>query len=110
MFFCLSKKIPHLILQPLIENAIKHGISSIEEVGKIVISAKYLNNKLALSVSDNGLGMKLPYKKSVENGIGLENTISRLKTLYGNGFSILFENNQMGGLTVNIYIEIHDES
>lgn len=75
----LEVRIPRLILQPLVENAIRHGIEAVPEAGEIVLRARREAGAIVLEVEDNGPG---PGKAPVE-GIGLGNTRSRLKTLFG---------------------------
>lgn len=71
--------VPNLILQPLVENALKHGVTAIEETGKIDIGAHRTDDTLVLSVRDNGPG---PVTVNGD-GIGLRNTTARLAQLYG---------------------------
>ncbi|HVF29776.1 MAG TPA: histidine kinase [Pyrinomonadaceae bacterium] len=77
----LDARVPNLILQPLVENAIRHGIAPLARAGKIVIAAQRKNGTIKLSVSDNGGGMSDP--NGGPNGIGLTNTRERLEKLYG---------------------------
>ena len=73
--------VPNLILQPLVENALKHGVSAIEEPGKIELRARRLGDDVVVSVRDNGPG---PGASSAgSNGVGLRNTVARLQQLYG---------------------------
>ena len=103
---CLEIEIPHLILQAIIENAIKHGISSIDTVGKIKIFAKQLEDQLIISISDNGECMPLPYQRSEYSGIGIENTIARLKAIYKNDASLELIKSNMGGLCAKLKFKI----
>jgi LytS/YehU family sensor histidine kinase len=93
----LDAVVPTLILQPLVENAVKHGIESQLAPGIIRITAERVGEKLRLAVSDNGRGSD---SGPVSEGVGLRNTRLRLKELYadkgvmeirsstGNGFSV----------------------
>jgi LytS/YehU family sensor histidine kinase len=101
---CKDIKIPHLILQPIIENSIKHGISKIETEGIITIDAEKKGNNVVITIADNGPGMELPYNTEKAKGIGLANIISRYETIYGTGDSINFLINKWGGLTVTVLI------
>ena len=75
--------VPRLILQPLVENAVKHGLRTIEENGKICIEAYELpENRIFISVSDNGIGSNLSTEEMTENGIGLKNVEDRLELMY----------------------------
>ena len=78
----LDCKIPGMILQPLIENSIRHGIGPLDGPGKLKISARRDNEFLHLDLRDNGCG--LPEDASARAaGIGLSNTEARLRHLYG---------------------------
>lgn len=71
--------VPEFILQPLVENAIRHGVAQLTEGGVIEIEARESNGDLVLSVSDNGPG----YRPESDVGVGLANTRARLETLFG---------------------------
>src|SRR5690606_42121503 len=75
--------VPNMILQPIVENAIKHGLSPRSEGGRIDISAARNNGDLKLSVSDDGLGVPAGALPDLALGVGLSNTQLRLKHLYG---------------------------
>jgi len=72
--------VPVFILQPLVENAIRHGISKLSEEGIIEITAAVTDGEIFLIVKDNGPG----YAAAAEGGVGLANTRARLDTLFGN--------------------------
>jgi len=75
--------VPRLILQPLVENAIKHGLKSVEENGKITIEAYALpEGRIFISVSDNGKGSNKSLEQMTENGIGLKNVKDRIELVY----------------------------
>jgi len=78
----LSALVPHLILQPLVENSIRHGIAPLEQGGRIEICAKRRNERLVLQVRDSGLGLA-SQEIQTNGGVGLANTRARLKHLYG---------------------------
>jgi two-component system, LytTR family, sensor kinase len=71
--------VPSFLLQPLAENAIKHGIAKRGDAGRIDISARLIQDQLELSVRDDGVGIGSSYA----DGVGLSNTRERLRTLYG---------------------------
>jgi len=77
--------VPHLLLQPLVENAIRHGIAPRDAGGSVSIEAKRRDDKLFIVVSDNGLGMQIRSESSPGDAqrIGLVNTETRIKELYG---------------------------
>ena len=97
--------IPSLLLQPLVENAIKYGIAQAEEGGCIRIAAKVFAGDLLLELSDDGPGVELVDGLIPDaNGVGLRNTQERLLELYGNLHSFRLSETSPHGLTVNIRI------
>ncbi|MCZ2148438.1 MAG: histidine kinase [Bryobacterales bacterium] len=85
----LDKLVPSMILQPLVENSIKHGLSSKVDGGVIRIRSQSLGRRLLLSVEDDGVG--IPEEKLAnlfEQGIGVSNVNERLKVLYGHDFRL----------------------
>jgi two-component system, LytTR family, sensor kinase len=77
----LNAQVPHLLLQPLVENAILHGIAPRSELGTVEIAAFLRDNQLHLSVRDDGVGRTVPSTDTA--GVGLTNTRNRLQQLYG---------------------------
>lgn len=102
----LSARVPNLILQPLVENSIKHGISHLKENGKIKISAACQENRLVLEVEDNGNHPEKNHSifSKPATGLGLKNTEARLKQIYGENFSFKFADNREKGTSVTINI------
>ncbi|HEX8197548.1 MAG TPA: histidine kinase [Pyrinomonadaceae bacterium] len=98
----LQARVPNLILQPIVENAIKHGISRQIRPGKISIRAQRVGEKLQLEVEDDGPGLQ--NGKSGNGGIGLANTRSRLFNLYGDNQQIEIANGAIQGLIVKLEI------
>src|ERR1043166_5653561 len=82
----LAVYVPSLALQPLVENAIKHGISVDSAAGRLEIAAKRLNGRVWLCVRDDGPGPAAGSR--LRFGVGLTNVQSRLKQLYGDGSSL----------------------
>jgi signal transduction histidine kinase len=81
---CLRQLIPNLLLQPLVENAVKHGLSRKVGPGTLRIDARVDDEMLTLIVGDDGLGMSPTVLDSVyERGVGLRNLRARLERLYG---------------------------
>jgi signal transduction histidine kinase len=78
----LDVPVPHMILQPLVENAVKHGIAPRSAPGSIWVRAARDNGCLRMEVTDDGVGLA---KGAVKEGIGLSNTRARLRQLYGDG-------------------------
>lgn len=95
--------VPNMILQPLVENSISHGIAPRREGGTVTIISEKQKNRLVLRVSDDGLGVNSKSKKG--EGIGLSNIKNRLKHLYGDEHRFAFENSPEGkGVTVTLKI------
>jgi signal transduction histidine kinase len=107
----LEAKVPNLILQPIVENAIRHGIAPRSTPGLIEIEAKQLNDTLRIQVRDNGPG--LPEHRTSDNpfkkGLGLANTETRLERLYGADHLFNLSNNPDGGLIVTLEIPFHKD-
>jgi sensor histidine kinase YesM len=93
--------IPPMLLQPLVENAIKHGLEPKMEGGEVALSAKRMGSKIAITVADTGLG----FQNSTSNGIGLKNVRERVKQLYGEAGSVSIEENQPSGTRITIAFE-----
>ena len=106
----LDARVPNLILQPLVENAIRYAIEPNTGPGRIEFSAVRNNGQLVLQVSDNGVGGRWPEPRDVKGtcvrreGIGLSNTRQRLSHLYGDKQKLELKQRDSGGLTVCISI------
>ena len=97
--------IPSLLMQPLVENAIKYGIARAEGGGHLSISAKVFAGDLLIELSDDGPGCELVNGHIPQaNGVGLRNTRERLATLYGSEHSIRLSKTDPHGLTICIRI------
>ena len=96
----LEARVPNLLLQPLVENAIRHGIAQRASAGLIEIHATRANGCLRLQVRDDGPG--LPEGEAVHNGVGLTNTMARLQRLYGDAQRVTFANAEGGGAVVTL--------
>jgi len=98
----LSADFPPMMLQSLVENAIKHGLEPKPEGGRITVSAEIVHGKLAVTVADTGLGFgKAP---TAGTGIGLHNIRERLQLLYGNKAGLTVAENPGGGTAVTITV------
>ncbi|MBI2430229.1 MAG: histidine kinase [Ignavibacteriales bacterium] len=100
----LDAQVPILVLQPLVENAIKHGISRYEDAHSIEISAQRSNGTLQLSVIDDGMPSGTTAKFFGNTGIGLQNTKARLETMYGKDAAMTLSANLPRGLRVDLTI------
>lgn len=102
-------RIPTLILQPLVENAIKHGISKIKQGGVVEISAKLETNKgkvlLNLIVFDSGVGVN---QDKISSGVGLNNIKHRLQNHYGNSASLEIQNVESKGTKAELKFPVSE--
>src|SRR5688572_2977001 len=99
----LDTDVPRMILQPLVENAIKHGIGPRAGQGLVQISTKKRDDGTWIEVRDNGVGLSRNARARFTNGVGLSNTRARLECLYGSEQRLDFAEGQ-GGLAVQMLI------
>jgi two-component system, LytTR family, sensor kinase len=105
----LSAQVPHLILQPVVENAIQHAIAPRAAQGHINIEAKRLNSLLRVAISDSGPGIDSNANSLGKKCVGLRNVRNRLQQIYGSDFHLELMNASHGGLTVVIEIPFQRE-
>ncbi len=98
----LSAEFPPMMLQSLVENAIKHGLEPKPEGGSLTVSAEIVHGKLAVKVADSGLGFGKA--ATAGTGIGLANIRERLQLLYGNKAGLTVAENPGGGTAVTITV------
>ena len=99
--------VPTLLLQPLAENAIRHGLEPAENPGHVRLTARRLRGRLVLTVEDNGVGLDVPAAPSRSKGgtgIGLANLQARLEALYGSDQTLELVSRPEGGAMVRIQI------
>jgi two-component system LytT family sensor kinase len=100
----LDASVPNLLLQPLVENAIRHGIAPYSARGEICVHAQRVKNTLHLRVTDSGPGLTGNKGASAGTGVGLQNTRARLRQLYGSAHRFELTNAEHQGLIVEIEI------
>lgn len=98
----LSVMVPNLILQPIVENAVGHGVAKQTSDGHITVRALRNNGRLTMQVEDNGPGLKVNPNET--SGIGLSNTRARLEQLYGNNYHFEIANAVPRGVLVTLEI------
>jgi sensor histidine kinase YesM len=99
----LDARVPNLVLQPIVENAIRHGIAPRSSAGNIEIRAERRDGMIELQVIDDGPGLQ-PGNEEFKEGVGLANTRARLRQLYGSDHRIEIKDADEGGLAVKLSI------
>lgn len=106
----LDASVPHLLLQPFVENSIKHGISKRTVGGEIVVKAGIARDMLRLTVRDNGTGKDhVAGTSGAKNGIGLKATRERLRNLYGDDQELKISFLQDGSTEVSILLPFYKD-
>ncbi|MCX6132522.1 MAG: histidine kinase [Ignavibacteriales bacterium] len=100
----LDCKVPNLILQPLVENAIRYAVAPRASGGSIEISARQVIGSLRISVLDDGPGLIMEDGLPVHEGVGLRNSRERLEQLYGENHRFMLSNRSPKGLEVAMVI------
>jgi len=112
----LSASVPNMILQPLVENAIRHGVAR-RQGGRVEISAARTDGQLQIEVYNNGARLPAEWRLGEADGIGLSNTQARLQQVYGDVYQFEMGNAESGGVLAKLLIpwrqvarqEIEDE-
>jgi two-component sensor histidine kinase len=102
----LDAEVPRLILQPIVENAIKHGVAPRSGPGTVRISARREGEELRLEVRDDGIGLSGGARARLNDGVGLSNTRARLECLYGGAHTLEFSDAGQG-LAVEMRFPFH---
>jgi two-component system LytT family sensor kinase len=105
----LSAMVPSMFLQPLVENAIRHGIEGRLSGGKIVVSARHVDDQLHIKVLDDGVGLPPQWRIETSSGLGVRVTRERLQALYADlgGHDFTISRRKRGGTEVEIRIPMH---
>lgn len=114
--------VPSLLLQPIVENAVVHGIEQKQEAGNIRIRGSVSGSKYVIYIDDDGVGLREEEMKSLNNyvhakyqsteeiGCGLRNVHHRLTNRYGNHSGLSFSSNEWGGFRVILQITVKEDS
>jgi hypothetical protein len=102
----LDAQVPNLVLQPLVENAIRHGIAMRASSGTVGVSARPDDGLLEMKVYDDGPGLQPQWRIEESEGIGLSNTRARLEQLYGERYRFDVQNRDEGGVEATIMIPL----
>lgn len=100
----LAAQVPTMLLQPLVENAIKHGLSPKIGPGRLQISARRTGQRVRITICDDGIGLPEQFRA----GVGLGNTRARLEQLYGGDYR--FELESAGGTTLKLNLPYREET
>ncbi|HEV7220161.1 MAG TPA: histidine kinase [Terriglobales bacterium] len=103
-------QVPHLLLQPLVENAIQHGIARLAQGGDLAISSSRDGDQLNITVRDNGPGLTKTERSKLIGGLGLRATRERLQTIYGNDHTFEIRSRASGGVEVEFRIPFRGDS
>jgi two-component system LytT family sensor kinase len=112
----LEAMVPSMLLQPLVENCIKHGLAPKVEGGSITLRSRVIKSRLIVEVEDDGVGISLPHELVREHteeadawagmGIGMANIAERLKVLYGDTAKMMIERREGGGTLIRLRLPI----
>jgi len=109
----LEAMVPSMLLQPLVENCIKHGLSPKVEGGSITLRSRVIKSRLVVEVEDDGVGMESAQEFVREQddgmggmGIGMANVAERLKVLYGDTAKMMIESREGGGTLIRLRLPI----
>jgi two-component system, LytTR family, sensor kinase len=100
----LDALVPNLITQPLVENAIRHGLAPRAAPGSVALTAKRTNGRLELRVCDDGVGLPEKWQLESAQGVGLSNTAARLQQMFGTDFELDIHNRAQGGVEARVSI------
>jgi two-component system LytT family sensor kinase len=104
----LDHMVPSMILQPLVENAVKHGFASRVEGGSIYLRSRCAEHRLVIEVEDNGVGMPVEgaSASSAGTGIGMVNVTERLQVVYGDAAEIGIESQPNRGTLIRLVLPV----
>jgi len=104
----MGSQVPSLILQPMVENAIKHGIAKRAQGGEIRVSAARSDGILKLTVYNDGPGL-VAGRENGRSGIGISNTRTRLQSLYGKSFELSLQNHGPHGVEATVSVPFREK-
>src|SRR5262249_30789924 len=100
--------VPSFLLQPFVENALRHGLSRRRDVGHLRVTAAEQNGSVRIVVSDDGVGLAPAWEDRMASGVGIANSRARLAALYGAAASVVLAPGPSGlGTSVTIDVPRH---
>jgi LytS/YehU family sensor histidine kinase len=106
----LDASVPYLLLQPLVENAVRHGIAPFTSHGRVEIRARRDNGELRVEICDNGPGLSSDQQREFRSGVGVANVKARLEHLYGTAQHFEMANQPNGGLAVTVRVPYREDN
>ena len=106
----LDALVPNMVLQPIVENAVLHGIAHRRHGGHVEVRAERVGSSLVIAVLDDGPGLPDDWDERSSLGVGLSNTRARLRRLYGAAHRMEISNRTEGGLCIELGIPFHTSS
>lgn len=100
-------EIPPMIIQPLVENAVKHGILPSRNGGSVMVVISQIDDKMSVQITDTGQGMPDDFQKNHSDGIGIRNTDQQLKKRYGEEYGLAFDAVQPAGTKASFHIPLN---
>ena len=109
----LEMTVPSMLLQPLLENSIKHGLTPKPEGGSITLRSRIVGEKLLVEIEDDGVGMGITGSlreapESAGSGIGVANVLERLRVLYGDAAHVAVDSPAGEGTRISIWLPLLD--
>lgn len=102
----LDVRVPNLVLQPLVENAVIHGVAARPGPGRVSVHASRIGDTLVLRVSDDGVGLDHDAPRRAGHGIGIGNTRARLVAIYGDAASLTLRPAELGGAVAEVRLPL----
>ena len=106
----LQAMVPTFMLQPIVENCIRHGIEPQASPGEIRITSELVEQRVIIRVEDTGVGLSQPRKRKPVSGLGLMNTRDRLERLYPGDHELMITPQEPKGFLVTIEIPFHTKA
>lgn len=104
----LDALVPNLLLQPLVENAVRHGIAPTRGPARLEVRAWRRDDRVAIEVRDTGAGLPAGWERDLQEGVGLRNTRARLIKLYGDRHSFEVGNHADGGCIIAVSVPFRE--